>query len=167
MQNRVFRLFLSLWLVGHTALISHDAIADGAACSAPCDGVVKVRSVYSMPETVARLKADVRGKGITFFLVVEQSKLANAGGARLHPSTLLVFGNPALGAQYIAANPASGLDWPVRLLVYERPKGEVWVAYTDFAYIAKRHGIDPQLPTFRTASAVIASIAASVARPKH
>ncbi|MEJ2123026.1 MAG: DUF302 domain-containing protein [Alphaproteobacteria bacterium] len=118
-----------------------------------------------MAETIARLQADIRGKGITFFLTVEQSKLA--GGARLHPSTLLIFGNPALGAQYIAANPDSGLDWPVRLLVYERPKGEVWVAYTDFAFIARRHGLDPKLPIFRTASAVIASIAASVAQPKH
>jgi uncharacterized protein (DUF302 family) len=165
MQIRNFRLFLPLWLMGLTVLTGQAALAAGAACPAQCNGVVNVRSAYAMAETIARLQADIRGKGITFFLVVEQSMLA--GGARLHPSTLLIFGNPALGAQYIAANPVSGLDWPVRLLVYERPKGEVWVAYTDFAYIAKRYGIDPQLPTFRTASAVIASIAASVAQPKH
>ena len=34
---------------------------------------------------------------------------------RLHPSTLLVFGNPALGIQFVTSNPVAGLDWPVRL----------------------------------------------------
>ena len=51
------------------------------------------------------------------------------------------FGNPALGTQFITANAAAGLDWPMRLLVYENEKGEVWLAYTDFRWIARRHGI--------------------------
>jgi hypothetical protein len=45
---------------------------------------------------------------------------------------LLIFGNPPLGTQFITANANAGLDWPVRLLVYENEKGEVWTAYTDF-----------------------------------
>jgi uroporphyrin-III C-methyltransferase len=34
----------------------------------------------------------------------------------LRPSTLLEFGNPALGAQFITSNPVAGLDWPVIFL---------------------------------------------------
>jgi hypothetical protein len=50
----------------------------------------------------------------------------------------------------------------VRLLVFENDKGEVWAAYTDFDWIARRHGIKNRKEQFKTASAVIASITSSV-----
>jgi uncharacterized protein (DUF302 family) len=127
------------------------------------DGVVKVRSAYPMRETVERLTRDVAGKGIMFFGAVDQAKLAANAGIKLPPSTLLVFGNPALGAQFLTANPAAGLDWPVRLLVTQDATGAVWAFYTDFAWIARRHGITDRDAAFKMASEVAASIASSVA----
>ena len=52
--------------------------------------------------------------------------------------------------------------WPVRLLVYENDKGEVWTAYTDFDWIARRHGIENRIDQFKMASSVISSITSSV-----
>ena len=84
-------------------------------------------------------------------------------GISLRPSTLLIFGNPPLGTLFIAANPLAGLDWPVRLLVFEDEKGGVWTAYTDFGYIARRHEIKGMdAAAFEKASGVIASITSSV-----
>jgi len=97
-----------------------------------------------------------------FFGLIDQSKLASDAGIKLHPSSLLVFGNPALGSQFMTSNPAAGVDWPVRLLVFEDEHGEVWAVYTDFAYIARRHGITDRDAQFKMASEVIASITASV-----
>ena len=126
-------------------------------------GVVRVKSAYSVPETVARLKADVASKGIRFFDEIDQAKLAADAGVKLRPSTLLVFGNPPLGTLFIRSNPLAALDWPVRLLVLEDENGQVWAAYTDFSYIAKRHAIDgADAEAFRTASGVITSITSSV-----
>jgi uncharacterized membrane protein len=82
--------------------------------------------------------------------------------AILHPSTLLTFGNPPLGTQFITSNPNSGLDWPVRLLVHQNTKGEVWATYTDFAWIAKRHGITDRVEQFKKATGVVESITSSV-----
>jgi len=128
-----------------------------------CDnGVVKVKSHYSFGETVARLKADVEAKGIKFFLEVDQAGLAEVAGINLRPSTLLIFGNPPLGTQFITAKPEAGLDWPVRLLVFEDDAGQVWAAHTDFAWIAQRHGITNRDEQFEMASMVIASIVSSV-----
>ena len=127
------------------------------------DGIVKVKSAYSMDETIARVKQDVASKGIMFFSAIDQSKLAADAGINLRPSTLLIFGNPPLGTLFIKANPVAGLDWPVRLLVFQDEKGDVWTAYTDFAYIARRHqirGMDTE--AFQKASGVIASITSSV-----
>src|SRR5262249_27906023 len=126
------------------------------------DGVVRVKSIYSFPKTVERLKKDIATKGIRFFSEIDQTKLAADAGIKLNPSTLLVFGNPPLGTQFITANPNAGLDWPVRLLVFQDESGTVWTVYTDFAWIAARHGIVDRDEQFKMASMVIASITSSV-----
>jgi uncharacterized protein (DUF302 family) len=126
------------------------------------DGVVKVRSAYAIGETIDRLKRSVSDKGITLFTAIDQSKLGADAGLELRPSTLLVFGNPALGVQFITSSPIAGLDWPVRLLVFQDDNGVVWAAYSDFGWIARRHRIENREAAFSKASEVIASITASV-----
>lgn len=126
------------------------------------DGIVKAKSAYGFDETVTRLKKDIASKGIKFFMAVDQSKLGADAGIKLPPSTLLVFGNPPLGVQFLTANPNAGLDWPVRLLVSEDDKGQVWVIYTDFDWIKRRHAITDRDDAFKMASSVIASITSSV-----
>ena len=126
------------------------------------DGIVRIKSAYSMPETIKRLKMDVADKGIMFFDEIDQSKLAADAGVTLRPSTLLVFGNPPLGTLFLTSDPDAGLDWPVRVLVYQDATGDVWVAYTDFAWIAHRHGITDRDEAFKKASDVIASITSTV-----
>ena len=54
---------------------------------------------------------------------VDQRQLAAGAGIALPPSTLLMFGNPALGSQFITAKGEAGLDWPVRLLVQQDADG--------------------------------------------
>jgi uncharacterized protein (DUF302 family) len=126
------------------------------------DGIVRVKSAYSMAETIARLKQDIADKGIRFFDEIDQSRLAANAGVQLRPSNLLVFGNPPLGTLFLTSNPAAGLDWPVRLLVIEDENGQVWTLYTDFSWIAHRHGIKDRDAAFNMATNVIASITSSV-----
>jgi uncharacterized protein (DUF302 family) len=137
--------------------------ADAPKATAPEGGVIRIKSAYGFTETVSRLKADVEGKGIRVFMVLNQAALAGDVGINARPSTLLEFGNPLLGARFIVAEAQAGLDWPVRLLVYQDENGRVWTAYTDFSYIARRHRIDPGDPSFRTATGVITGITSSVA----
>ena len=126
------------------------------------DGVVRVKSAYPIGETIERLKKDIADKGIKFFDEIDQAKLAADAGVTLLPSTLLVFGNPPLGTLFLTSDPDAGLDWPVRLLVYQDAKGDVWVAYTDLAWIAHRHGITNRDKEFKMASEVIGSITSTV-----
>ena len=127
------------------------------------DGIIKVKSAYSVAETVARIKKDVADKGIRFFMEIDQSRLAADANIVLRPSTLLVFGNPPLGTQFITASPWAGLDWPVRLLVTQDETGTVWAAWTDFAWIAQRHGITNREAQFKMATEVVRSITSTVA----
>jgi uncharacterized protein (DUF302 family) len=137
-------------------------LPSGPATAADDDGIVRIKSAYSMPETIKRLKKDVADKGIMFFNEIDQSKLAADAGVTLRPSTLLVFGNPPLGTLFLTSNPSAGLDWPVRVLVYQDDKGDVWVLYTNFTWIAHRHGITDRDEAFNKASEVITSITSTV-----
>jgi uncharacterized protein (DUF302 family) len=133
-----------------------------APVSAGDDGIVTVKSAYPIGGTVERLKKDIADKGIKFFSEIDQSKLAADAGIKLKPSVLLIFGNPPLGTQFITAKANAGLDWPVRLLVFEDEKSEVWTVYTDFNWIARRHGIKNREDQFKMASSVITSITSSI-----
>lgn len=133
-----------------------------AAHAGAKDGIVTVKSRYSVAETVARIKRDVGKKGIQFFGVIDQAKLGNAAGNSVRPSRLVMFGNPALGTTFITANPTAGLDWPVRVLVYRDADGSVYAAYTDFDWIAHRHGITSRDKEFKMATEVIQSVTSSI-----
>ena len=133
----------------------------------PADGsgVIRVKSALSVDQTVSRIEKSVADKGIRFFDDIDQTQLAAGAGIPLQPSHLLVFGNPPLGIKFLTSNPYAGLDWPVRMLVTQDETGQVWIAYTDFGWIARRHHINDRGADFKMASEVAASIAASAANP--
>src|SRR5712672_1000168 len=160
MRNRIVDLCASLLLI--FALIP--AVSPARADSD--DGIVRVKSAVPISEAITRIKADIASKGIKFFMEIDQSRLAAEAGIKLRPSTLLVFGNPPLGTQFITSNPNAGLDWPVRLLVTQEDDGSVWTVYSDFGWIARRHGIRNRDAQFKMASEVIASITSSVTAKK-
>jgi uncharacterized protein (DUF302 family) len=164
-MNKQFANFCQAATLSVVLALSSSGIAraDGNSMASAESGIVKVKSAYSKAETIARLKQDIAAKGIRFFDEIDQSKLAADAGIQIRPSTLLVFGNPPLGTLFIRSNPLAGLDWPVRLLVFEDQQGQVWTAYTDFGHLARRHeirGMDHE--AFDMATGVIASITSSV-----
>ena len=132
--------------------------------TAPAKGVLRVKSVYGLDETIARLKADIAAKGVKFFAEIDQSQLGAATNIAIRPSKLILFGNPPLGVQFLSANPYSGLDWPVRMLVLEEADGSISIAWTDFGYVADRYSITNRTAQFAMASEVAASIASSATK---
>jgi uncharacterized protein (DUF302 family) len=138
------------------------AVLPAAPVLAQDDGVIRVKSAYSVQQTIERIKADISAKGIMHFAQIDQAELAAAAGIQLRPSTLLIFGNPPLGTLFITAKAEAGLDWPVRLLVSQDDQGQVWAIYSDFQWIAARHGIRNRDEQFATASGVVRSITSSI-----
>lgn len=157
MNTRISNFATSLALIFLLVSAASSARADSD------DGIVRIRSAVPMSEAIARIKADIASKGIRFFSEIDQSKLAADAGIKLRPSTLLVFGNPPLGTQFITANPNAGLDWPVRLLLTEDDNGDVWAVWTDFEWIARRHNIKDRVAQFGMATAVVGSITSTIA----
>lgn len=132
--------------------------------TAPAQGVLRVKSLYGVNETVERIKADITTKGIKFFSEIDQSQLGAGANITIRPSKLILFGNPSLGVQFLTSNPYSGLDWPVRMLIVEELDGSVSVAWNDFGFIAKRYDIKDRDAQFKMAGEVAASIASSATK---
>jgi uncharacterized protein (DUF302 family) len=158
-------MFASIIRLATVAALTTVLVAPAAAQSTD-NGVRRVKSAYSMDESIARIKADIAAKGILFFQEIDQSALAKKAGIDLRRSTLLVFGNPPLGTQFITANANAGLDWPVRLLLTQDDKGAVWAVYTDFNWIAQRHKITNRSEQFAMANKVVGSITSTIADPR-
>jgi uncharacterized protein (DUF302 family) len=162
MFTRILKVCSAVILATGLMLSAAATQAGGLTQTVSDDGLVRVKSAYPLDVTIARLRKDIADKKLMFFGLIDQSKLAADAGIALRPSSLLVFGNPALGSQFITSNPAAGIDWPVRLLVFQDAQGDVWAVYSDFAYIAHRHGITDRDAQFKMASEVIASITSVV-----
>ncbi|HEU0311054.1 MAG TPA: DUF302 domain-containing protein [Sphingomicrobium sp.] len=132
-----------------------------STATAPAEGVIRQRSDYAFDDTVARLKADIAGKGIRFFDEIDHAKLGAGADLPIRRSTLLLFGNPPLGVQFLQSNPLAGLDWPVRMLVTEDEDGTVWISWTDFRFVASRYQLKDRDAQIAMAGEVAASIASA------
>ena len=150
-------------VVSATAAEARDAAPAAPAQAANAAGVVRIRSNHGVDETVARLKSAIASKGVRFFDALDQQALGKEANLTIGKSVIVRFGNPPLGVQFLQANRYAGLDWPVRMLVVEEADGSVWLAWTDFQFMAKRYRITTQDAQFKMAAEVAGAIAADAA----
>jgi uncharacterized protein (DUF302 family) len=99
-------------------------------------------SCYSVAETVNRLEALLKAKGVNVSAQVDHAAAAQAKGLELPPTNVLIFGNPALGTQLMQSRRSAALDLPLRVLVWEEPDGTVWTGYHDVSKLAEQHGVE-------------------------
>jgi uncharacterized protein (DUF302 family) len=157
------RLFCITVLLASTASASAASAAAVPTAATQASGVLRLASNHDVNETVARIKQSVEAKGIRYFIAIDQQQLGASANLQVRKSTLVLFGNPPLGVQFIQANPYAGLDWPVRMLVRETADGKTEIAYTDFAFIALRYGITGKDAQLKMASEVAATVASEAA----
>ena len=105
------------------------------------EGIVKIPSHHSVDETVDKLKAILKSKGVTLFAVVDHSGEAEKVGMRMPPTKLLIFGNPKAGTPLMLAAPSAAIDLPLKILVAEDAQGKVWISYNGADYLKERHGL--------------------------
>lgn len=105
------------------------------------NGLISKKSKFSTSETIDRLEAVLKKKGITIVLRWRHSDGAKKVGIKLRPTELIIFGNPKLGTHFFTSKQTAGIDLPLKALAWEDEKGQVWLTYNDPKYIANRHGI--------------------------
>ena len=105
------------------------------------DGLTTVPSSFGVKETVDRLEAAVKAKGLTVFARIDHAGGATAIGLALRPTELVIFGNARGGTPLMQAGQSAGIDLPLKAVVYEDAAGKVWLAYNDPAWVARRHAL--------------------------
>jgi uncharacterized protein (DUF302 family) len=105
-------------------------------------GIVDLLSRHSVGETVDRLEALLRAKGIKIFARIDQAAEASAAGLTLRPTVLLIFGDPKTGTPLMDRHPSIALDLPLKALVAELPDGTVHLSYNSPEFLRERHGLD-------------------------
>lgn len=105
------------------------------------DGLVTVPSAHAPKETLDRLEAVLKEKGLTIFLRVDHAAGAARIGKTLRPTQLLVFGNPQGGTPFMECAQSVGIDLPLKALAWQDAAGKNFLGYNDPAYLASRHGV--------------------------
>ena len=70
---------------------------------------VQIPSRHSVEETVDKLEAILKSKGVTLFARVDHSGEADKVGMKMPPTKLLIFGNPKAGTPLMLPAPARPL----------------------------------------------------------
>jgi uncharacterized protein (DUF302 family) len=111
----------------------------------PDNGLIHLRSPYSVPETTKRLESVLQAKNLTVFARIDHSGEAAKVGLTMHPTQLVIFGSPKSGTPLMVASPTLAIDLPLKALVWEDAEGKVWLSYNSPDYLKQRHDIPDEL----------------------
>lgn len=106
------------------------------------DGLIVVESPHNSTQTMDRLEAAVKERGLNVFARIDHAAGARKIGTSLRPTELLIFGNPQGGTPFLECAQSVGIDLPLKALVWEDTGSRTWVGYNDPTYLAARHGVE-------------------------
>src|SRR5215475_8049549 len=109
------------------------------------DGLITLRSSFDPKETMTRLEAEIRARGMTVFAHVDHAAGAAAVGMTLRPTDLLIFGAAKGGTPLMQQVQSIGIDLPLKALVWQDASGTTWLSYNDPGWLAKRHGLGSEV----------------------
>ena len=124
-------------------------------------GLTTMASSCGPKETMDRLEAEVRARGLTIFARIDHAAGAAEVGLPLRPTELLIFGNARGGTPLMQSNQTIGIDLPLKALVWQDASGKTWLSYNDPSWLTKRHGLGAELdPTVNAMAAALRAVAA-------
>jgi uncharacterized protein (DUF302 family) len=111
------------------------------------DGLTTLRSSYGPGDTMNRLEAEVKARGMTVFARIDHAAGATDAGLSLRPTEVLIFGNAKGGTPLMQSVQTIGIDLPLKALVWQDASGVTWLSYNDPAWLAQRHGLAGETST--------------------
>ena len=146
------------------AVAASAALLLASTAANAADGLVTVPSAHAPKETLDRLAAVLKEKGLTIFLRVDHAAGAAKIGKTLRPTELLVFGNPQGGTPLMECGQTTGIDLPLKALAWQDANGKSFLGYNDPAYIAARHGV-PNCPVAANLQKALDGFAKAATKP--
>ena len=140
------------------------AFTSFAATAFAAEGLISVQSPYPVGQTLDRLEAGAKQRGLKVFARIDHAAGASSVGKSLRPTELLIFGSPQGGTPLMECAQSAGIDLPLKALAWQDEQGQVWLGYNDPTYLARRHEI-ASCPAVAPISSVLSVLVAeTVAR---
>jgi uncharacterized protein (DUF302 family) len=105
------------------------------------DGLITLKSKYSVKKTTLLLVQALEDKGMTIFDTIDHKKGAISVDQKLRPTTVVIFGNPKIGTPLMNCSQTIAIDLPQKALIWQDANKQVWYSYNNPQYLAKRHNL--------------------------
>ncbi|MBD3184730.1 DUF302 domain-containing protein [Candidatus Poribacteria bacterium] len=105
------------------------------------NGLVKIKSNHNVKQTADNAESILNNMGLTVFNRINHAENAAKVDEELRPTELLIFGNPKIGTKLMNCSQSIAIDLPQKILIWEDEKENVWLAYNNPRYLARRHNI--------------------------
>jgi len=129
------------------------------------EGLTTIASRSGPKETMDRLEAEIRAKGMTVFARIDHAAGAAEAGLELRPTELIIFGNARGGTPLMEASQTAGIDLPLKALVWQDPAGKTWLSYNEPSWIVQRHGLGVRAEIVDKMAAALSAISRKATDP--
>ena len=132
----------------------------------PAEGLITVQSGFDPDETTSKLEVAIEAKGMTVFAKIDHAAGAVDVGMPLRPTTVVIFGNPKGGTLVMQSAQTSGIDLPLKALIWRDAAGATWLSYNDPDWIAERHGLHHEAEAaIKAMSDALRAVVSAATRP--
>lgn len=126
--------------------------------------LTKVKSLYSYEETISNLKAALEENNLKIFTSIDHAKGAESVSMELNPTTLILFGNPAIGTQLMQCDQQVGIDLPMKYLIWKDNDNSVWIGYWEPKILANKYALEECSQVIDKMSGALAKFASLAAK---
>ena len=120
-----------------------DDTTDNTVDPRAIDGVATLGSARPVVEAISELRLSLMMNDAVLVLpAIDHQANALSVGLELRPTSVQLFGNPALGTPLMQVNQLAGLDLPQKMLAWENEDGVTTLAYNTADYLRQRHTLD-------------------------
>lgn len=105
-----------------------------------------------------RLEAEIRATSLNVFARIDHAAGAAEVGLTLRPTELIIFGNARGGTPLMQSAQTTGIDLPLKALVWEDVAGKTWISYNKPGWIAHRHGVTNAEPIVNRMAELLSAV---------
>jgi uncharacterized protein (DUF302 family) len=105
------------------------------------NGIIEIPGSSPVDNTVEKLKAILKAKGVTLTASIDHSGEAEKVGIAMRPTKLLIFGSPKAGTPLMLASPSVAIDLPLKILIREDNQGKTRISYNSPEYLRDRRNV--------------------------
>jgi uncharacterized protein (DUF302 family) len=119
--------------------------------------LIEATTTGSVAEAVHSLRNALDRRGIQVFAIIDHAAGARSAGLELTDETVVIFGNPSVGTALMQADPRTGIELPLRMLVWS--DGEVThIAHRDVGGLATEFELGTASGTLTKLGALMLSL---------